>query len=532
MKRKVIVFCALIIVGLILFPKDIYGYTERTDSTGGLILENDDLEKEKEKMQNASTEYYPYGENYATAKFKVTKKKNESGGVTYLLGEGENTIEWKQSGYSIFDKNENSTDEAEWYVWLDISYEFNVNTTDKYDVKAGNCYSDEDGDFNPEEDGWEGTKKSDKAVKTAAKKVTGALKTILGAIEGLNEIKENFQHNAVGTFITLGLDLIRAVFGDFPQFIANTIQMATDNTLYKWQYMYTKDELAEDGDGDMNKYTQVGDYTEGKGQDWQQIIDIEKEDDDDKRFAEDTKIPVMIGDLYNVAVGHISILDVNFLTGNEDHEEGSPWTIMRNFAASLIHIAIYIASAILLVSLIIFGIQIVTKSFDDPEGEAEVKTKLEKFTTSVALLIGSVIIMALCIFGSDSFFKSVENRESFELPIRVNVETAGYSFSTTAAGYVRYVAGLEDVDEWVEKGFFTFGFIILAWVNLAAIVVMLIRMIALWILSMIGPIAAALQVLNIEAIMSFKKWVGLYVGLSLIQVFLSMLYTLILNYAI
>ena len=293
-----------------------------------------------------------------------------------------------------------------------------------------------------------------------------------------------------------------------------------------------KDELEKDGEGDLNKYTQVGNYDKGKGEDWQKVIDIEKEDDDDKRFAEDTKIPVMTGDLYNVAVGHIDFLDVNFLTGNKDHDEGSPWMILRNFAAGLIHISIYIASAILLVMLIIYGIQIVGHSFDNPEGEAEAKTRLEQFTTSIAMLIGSVVIMGLCIFGSDTFFKSLENRENAELPIRVNVETAGYSFSTTAAGYARYMAGIEDVDEWVEKGLYTLGFIVLAWVNLAVIIFMIVRMFALWILSMIGPIAAALHILNIEGMMSFRRWAGLYISLSLIQVLLSMIYTLILNYAI
>ena len=84
----------------------------------------------------------------------------------------------------------------------------------------------------------------------------------------------------------------------------------------------------------------------------------------------------MTVDLYNVAVGHIDFLDVNFLTGNKDHDEGSPWMILRNFAAGLIHISIYIASAILLVMLIIYGIQIVGHSFDNPEGEAEAKTRL------------------------------------------------------------------------------------------------------------------------------------------------------------
>ena len=326
--------------------------------------------------------------------------------------------------------------------------------------------------------------------------------------------------------------MVRAILGDLPQFIANMVQTATDHTFLNWQYMYEKDELEKDGEGDLNKYTQVGNYDKGKGEDWQKVIDIEKEDDDDKRFAEDTKIPVMTGDLYNVAVGHIDFLDVNFLTGNKDHDEGSPWMILRNFAAGLIHISIYIASAILLVMLIIYGIQIVGHSFDNPEGEAEAKTRLEQFTTSIAMLIGSVVIMGLCIFGSDTFFKSLENRENAELPIRVNVETAGYSFSTTAAGYARYMAGIEDVDEWVEKGLYTLGFIVLAWVNLAVIIFMIVRMFALWILSMIGPIAAALHILNIEGMMSFRRWAGLYISLSLIQVLLSMIYTLILNYAI
>ena len=359
-----------------------------------------------------------------------------------------------------------------------------------------------------------------------------AIDTVKGAVEGLNELKENFQHNAVGTLITLALDLVRAIFGDLPQFIANMIQTSTDHTFFEWQYMYEKEELAKNGDGDLNKYTQVGDYEKGKCKDWQKVIDIEKEDDDDKRFAEDTKIPVMTGDLYNVSVGHIDFLDINFLNGNENHDEGSPWMILRNFAASLIHITIYIASAILLVSLIIYGIQIVGHSFDNPEGEAEAKTRLEQFTTSIAMLIGSVAIMGLCIFGSNELFNKIENIETRELPIRVNVETAGYSFSTTAAGCTRYMAGIEDVDEWVEKGLYTVGFIVLAWVNLILIILMLVRMIALWILSMIGPITAALHILNIEFGMSFRRWTSLYISLSFVQVLLSILYTIILNYAI
>ena len=85
--------------------------------------------------------------------------------------------------------------------------------------------------------------------------------------------------------------------------------------------------------------------------------------------------------------------------------------------------------------LIIYGIQIVGHSFDNPEGEAEAKTRLEQFTTSIAMLIGSVVIMGLCIFGSDTFFKSLENRENAELPIRVNVLFIYYDILAT--NYIR-----------------------------------------------------------------------------------------------
>ena len=338
----------------------------------------------------------------------------------------------------------------------------------------------------------------------------------------------DFMKNPWGKIVSTLMDFF-GMIGDGIQWLANSIQLK-DGTKVLYTYTYLSGDKS--GAKERNLYTNVGKYE--KGAKVVTGIDVEQDGNNDgsKDFTKKTRIPLMVGDLYNVAVGHIDFLDVNFLTGNKDHDEGSPWMILRNFAAGLIHISIYIASAILLVMLIIYGIQIVGHSFDNPEGEAEAKTRLEQFTTSIAMLIGYVVIMGLCIFGSDTFFKSLENRENAELPIRVNVETAGYSFSTTAAGYARYMAGIEDVDEWVEKGLYTLGFIVLAWVNLAVIIFMIVRMFALWILSMIGPIAAALHILNIEGMMSFRRWAGLYISLSLIQVLLSMIYTLILNYAI
>lgn len=379
-----------------------------------------------------------------------------------------------------------------------------------------------------------------------------AVKTAKNLKEDLSNFKENFQHNPGGTLATLFFDFIRFLFGDFPQFLANLIQTPTDGSFLNmtyWKYMYSKSDLEKDEN--VNKYTNVQEYKKentestentekieeaqetddnSEEENWQKVITIEKEDENDERFSEDTKIPVMIGDIYNVAVGHIDLFDVNFLIADEN--PNSFWLVMRNIAAGLIHISIYISSAILLITLFIYGIQIVTHSFDDPEGEADAKERLERFSRSVATLVSSILIMALCIYGSDTFFKSIENRENIELPIRVNVEGAGYSFSTTATGYIRYMAGIEDVDQAVEKGLYTLTFIVLAIANLAIVVLMIVRTLMLWALSMIGPISAALEVFNIEGIISFRRWITLYIAISLIQVGLSFLYALILNYSI
>lgn len=383
---------------------------------------------------------------------------------------------------------------------------------------------------NPELDFSSRLTKVGEVINKAGDKIEGGYNWGKSAVKGTKELVTNFAHNPKGTLITLLLDLLRAVFGDFPQFVANMIQTPSDHTFFNWHYMYSRDDI--ESDVNLNKYIDVGDYNKGDSKEWQKVIDIEKEDDDDKSFDNETEIPVMTGDLYNLAVGHVSFLDANILTGNKDHDEGSPWMIMRNFAATLIHITIYIAGAIILITLIIFGVQVVKNSFNNPEEEAEYKKRLESFSTSVAMLIGSVAIMGLCIFGSKSLFNSFEQRENTELPIRVNVELAGYSFSTTAAGYVRYMAGIEDVDRWEDKGFYTFSFIALAIINLSAVVLMLIRMIALWVLGIIGPLSAALNVFGLNGIMNFRTWAIVYIILSMIQAGISLIYQIALYCAI
>jgi len=341
-------------------------------------------------------------------------------------------------------------------------------------------------------------------------------------------LKDNVMRDFVGTLIYYPLELIRFIFADIEQTFINLIQTSTDHSI-DYVYTYSKDKLMNEGtDGKRNKYTQVTDYSKGQGKSWQKIVDIAKEDDD-LRFDETSKIPVMTGDWYNVAVGHIDIFDVNFLTGNKDHDEGSPWMIIRNFAAACIHVTIYAASAIILITLFIYGIQILTRTFKNPDEEADFKSRLNKFVTSVATLIGCVLIMAICIFGSNALFNSFESRNTSEQPIRVNVEGAGYSFSTTPAGYIGYMAKSNDVKRCGEKLAYTVVYIVLVWCNVFVIMLMFARTVIMWALAIVGPITSVLYIFNIQTNFNFRTWIRYYVLLSLAQILVSFVNMLVLE---
>lgn len=350
------------------------------------------------------------------------------------------------------------------------------------------------------------------------------------AYKFLERMKDNFKRDSIGAVGYYILEIIRFIFADVEQTLINLIQTSTDHSI-DYVYTYSKDELMKEGnEGKRNKYTQVSNYSKGQGKSWQKIVDIEKEDDD-LRFDETSKILVMTGDWYNVAVGHIDIFDINFLTGNKDHDEGSPWMTIRNIATAFIHITIYVASAIILITLFIYGMQIIFRSFKSPDEEAEFKGKLKTFATSIATLIGCVLFMALCIFGSNALFNSYASRNTPEQPIRVNVEGAGYSFSTTPIGYVGYMAKSNDVKRCGEKLAYTIVYIVMVWCNVFVIIAMATRTVIMWILAIIGPITAVLQIFNIKTSFDFGTWTKYYIVLSLTQILVSFVNMLVLENA-
>lgn len=233
----------------------------------------------------------------------------------------------------------------------------------------------------------------------------------------------------------------------------------------------------------------------------------------------------------------MDFLDINFLSGNKSkkadgkglrHSQSSIWNNFSDFAGAIIRISIYIASAILLMSLIWYGINIVRHTLDNPRGRADAIVGLARLRNALGILIGTILFMAVCIFGSKAFCDAIKSEDSYELPIRVNVEDT-YSFSTTPTGYIRYMSLTTDLEEPLQKFIYTFIYIILAIVNLLAILLMIARMFILWGLSIIGPIIAVFYVFGRQGPMRFRTWIRLYAIFSMIQVAITIIYTVILN---
>lgn len=316
---------------------------------------------------------------------------------------------------------------------------------------------------------------------------------------------------------------------DWVQWLANSIQFDEANDV-----LYTFDELQKDDT--KNKYTNVVEGESGKSI-VSKTIQNNANDDDELDFDKDVKIPVMVGDLYNIAVDHIDFFDFNFLTGQNTknfdgtlrHKSNSAWLFIRNIVTTLIRIGIYFASAVLIISLIIFGLRTTKDSIDNPKKSAENKKALETLNKSLMMLIGSIIIMALCIFLTKAFYESIVNGDSYELPVRVKVQDT-YSFSTTYGGYLRYLASNEDVSSNSGRTLLcAFIYIFITVFNLALVILMLARTFVMWGLSIWGPFLAIQNVFGKNVTSKFGRWVVEYFVLAFAQIFLIIINKLILE---
>lgn len=351
---------------------------------------------------------------------------------------------------------------------------------------------------------------------------------------------ENWRKNKMGTIFTIILDgAINKI--DFIQKIANVFQTIPLKTANDNKVAYQYNFLAADGNeeapgntgegaGNRNKYTNVSQTASSSGESWQKIVNIDINETEFSssgayEFSSKTEIPVIVVDPYTMATSKISAFDVNFLIVDQNlhNENDSIWIKIRNVWVILIRSAFYIASAILIFSLVKHGIVFITKSAITPKEREKHTEGLINFLKSLIMLVGTVVIMACAIYANEMFLSKMMTNGQTELPIRVNVAEAGYSFSTTDTGYVRYMAQIENVDLSGVKFTYVLAYLALAIMNLLTALVMLIRTILMFGLALVGPIVVIFYALDKPHLlpMDYRGWAKAYISIASIQVVLA-----------
>ena len=353
----------------------------------------------------------------------------------------------------------------------------------------------------------------------------------------VQDVAKNFLSEALSKFFIMLIEFVRGLYGDGPQMLLNSIQTTQYGTgIHKflpWKITYEKDEY--NADSDKNAYVNFSADGSNEGNNGQKKVEVSASEN---QFDEDTEIPVIPVDVYTLSVGQVSALDINFLTGQNNtelHSTDSVWTKLRNLAAGVIHITIYIGAAFLIATLIWHGICIVKGTFT-PDDEKKHKEGLQDFAVGVAMLAGSIIIMAVCIFASKVVFEDMEISSTKELPIRIALADNGsniYSFSTNVTGYVRYMSETQNTSLITKKLKYTIIYIICVWLNIISVIIMLIRMIAIIILSILGPIIAVAYAMKKQGVfnITYKTWTIHYVLWSSIQLIFAIAYRIILEVA-
>ena len=386
---------------------------------------------------------------------------------------------------------------------------------------------------------------------------TGSLSgDIQNTVNTVNEFA-NFLQNPIGNFCNFFSELFIRIF-DALQNLMNKIQTIPLHTSGDDTCTYTYSQLEMDKQagldaqiakeegrdydqdaGNRDVYTNVSgfrgeDYVTYEGQKYIYIDGYEK------GFTRDTEIPVIPMDTYNLAIGDIIFADINFFTLDENNEENWLW----NIVVTIMHITFYVGAAVLLTILIWHAINVVKSSLDNPEAKKEHRKGVKRFFISLLMLVGSIVIMALCIFASDMFMGDLKSNTR-ELPIRVNVtfsdtsnsetEQAGYSFSTNITGYLRYMAQIQDIDKYAEKTLYTFAYMVMVLLNcIAGAFMTIVRPLVIMLLSILGPIIAVLHALEIEnkKMLSYQEWVKLYLIISSVQIFLAISIRIVLESSI
>ena len=236
---------------------------------------------------------------------------------------------------------------------------------------------------------------------------------------------------------------------------------------------------------------------------------------------DNAEIPFFPVDIYSIASGNLPAFDVNFFEINKEFhaDDSSAWNIARNFFIVFTRFLYFLCAAILIATLIWHGINLVWFTLDKPKEKKEHINGIQRFGKSLLLLFGTLLIMTLSIYGSKSFINGFVNLpKGKEFPIRVNAEEAKIEFNTNYTGYLRYMSEILEPDLHTQKLHFAFKYRMMVLLNWIVAIVMILRMIFIFVLSIGGPpIAVWYAIGNDKAKSIYNIWCITYVIAAAIQ---------------
>lgn len=561
--RKIFL-CKILLIVIILLSFSSYTFAfERVVSTTDEVLFTSNSKTdiigrfESFAIDDGKESFYKEDDNVFAVRVKVKRDSVDrcyivKGDNTWDLAAGASVDKWNIGIYEVLLSDYHPYDE-EWIVWLWVKIEL-INYENKKD-ENGKFVVDEDG--NPIQIAkyaaivQKSIDDNDDEVYNPEDEADSILEDALAILDRVSEIWDSIKYfvqdlgkNLFGTLMNIFSDIAMSLFGDSAQILANMAQQGDFRKI-----TYGKTELESEGIlGEHNKYANIG-MTTSTGTTKKQIeintkVRTDESDDvvsndgeqgvEDRGFNVLTKIPVIPVELYGMATGNISLLDINiFETGRNN---GSVWMLLRNFGTLLMRITIYVVTAFLIIVLIWNGVMLTGKTLT-PDAKANYKKGLEHFFKSIFMLVGVVAIMSIFIYASEMVLDIVNLDNKEELPIRVTVKDDNkviYCFSTNLTGYVRYMCQNNNVNLYGEKAAYTLIYIILAITNLISAFIMLARMLAMMFLGIIGPIMVGFYAIGKEDKfpIKFRRWVILYGVLASLQFLIAIVYKILLEYTI
>lgn len=227
-----------------------------------------------------------------------------------------------------------------------------------------------------------------------------------------------------------------------------------------------------------------------------------------------TEIPVVQIDVYNLLIGDIDLLDIDFYSSSSTNED-KRWNYFKNIITTYSHIVLYLASALAITALIWRGILMVSSATRDiPEIKADSKKIINGVVKAYLILIGIYILMPMMVYFYNTILQVIQGDDPSKYALRINVDDT-FAFNSNTVGWAKLMSMAKDNLESLKGAA---AYVATAILNALCFGAMLIRAIIIGGLTIIAPMTAIGELIGSATesnnqknnIFRFKGWLSIF----------------------